>query len=96
MKRAVAMVLVMVCTTALADPAPDVPKAELVYTLSEREFELMTVRMARLDAEAKACKEEVKKAPILPVWATVLIGVAVFGAGVGVGVGVAKALPARP
>lgn len=92
--RAVALVLLLAFTVQAAEP--DVPRAgETTVTLSEKELDLLTTRLARFEAEAATCKAEVKNAPILPVWASIVIGVVAVGAGVAVGYGVARAVP-RP
>lgn len=89
MRRALALVLV--AGIAFADPPKDAPVNTTTVTLTEHEMDMLVNRLARFEAEAEACKEEVKKAPVVPVWVAVVVGVLAVGAGVGVGYGVAKA-----
>ncbi len=85
---------VVVLSFALAANGQDTKPADapVVTTLTEKEVDLLNRRLLRLEAESKTCKEELAKAPILPVWASVVIGVVAVGVGVAAGYGVAQAV----
>lgn len=82
---------------ALAQEAPTLTPNETTYTLTEKEMELLTMRLARLDAENKTMRKEVEALPStrLMVVVGIVAGVVLFGAGVATGYAVTQKLPQK-